>query len=195
MIETITAPSRLIRTEPGERLAKATRPLTALLRQLAAVIERLTDAQYTLKPVGVVESSVGGHVRHSLDHVRALLTAGETGSIDYDHRRRGTPVELARCCALAEIDELVAEIKALPADVMDMELSLWATMTSGGESVEVSTSFGRELAYTLSHTIHHNALIGAMIKTLGGWLPERFGYAPSTPKLLNRWSCAPSVSS
>jgi uncharacterized damage-inducible protein DinB len=186
MLATLTLLSRIAASPHADRLYAATQPLASLLRQLASVIQRLTDAQYTQKPVGVVESSVGGHVRHSLDHVRALLSAVETGAIDYDHRRRGTPVELARCCALAEIDELVAETSALPADVMDLELSLSVTMSSGGESIQVTTSFGRELAYTLSHTIHHNALIAAMIKTLGGWVPERFGYAPSTPRHLNR---------
>ena len=42
------------------------------------------------------------------------------------------------------------------------------------------STVGRELAYVLSHTIHHNAIIGSMVKALGGVLPERFGYAPST---------------
>ena len=50
-------------------------PLIRLLEQLADVIGRLTESQYAQKPVGVVESSVGGHVRHCLDHVRALIDA------------------------------------------------------------------------------------------------------------------------
>jgi uncharacterized damage-inducible protein DinB len=53
-------------------------------------------------------------------------------------------------------------------------------LAADAEPVEVDTSIGRELAYVLSHTIHHNAIIGAMVKTLGGALPQRFGYAPST---------------
>ena len=47
-----------------------TQPLIALLQQLADVVDRLDDGQYVQKPVGVVPSSVGGHVRHCLDHVR-----------------------------------------------------------------------------------------------------------------------------
>ena len=62
-----------------DRLSRATGPLIRLLRQLSIVVGKLTDSQYTQKPVGVVESSVGGHVRHCLDHVRSLLLAVEPG--------------------------------------------------------------------------------------------------------------------
>lgn len=184
MITTLIDLSHLDRTYSSDRLSSATRPLIHVLKQLAEVIERLGDSQYTQKPVGVVQSSLGAHVRHCLDHVRALLAAFESGDLNYDDRRRGTPVEASRCCALAEVDELVAELRALPAGSLDHPISMSILFDGDGEPVEVQTSFGRELAYTLSHTIHHNALMAAMVATLGGWLPERFGYAPSTVKHL-----------
>jgi uncharacterized damage-inducible protein DinB len=190
MVSTLTRIPQMHRDADSDRLAKATQPLARLLRQLANVVQHLTDSQYTQKPVGVVESSVGGHVRHCLNHVRSLLSAIELGHLDYDFRRRGTPVETSRCCALAEIDELVSELRALPANLIDRPLSMSVLMTSGEEPIEVRTTVGRELAYTLTHTIHHNALVAAMVKTLGGWLPERFGYAPSTEKHLNEIPCA-----
>ena len=46
--------------------------------------------------------------------------------------------------------------------------------------VDVPTSPGRELAFVLSHTVHHNALIRVMVKLLGADVPADFGYAPST---------------
>lgn len=190
MVATVIELPRLERNESANRLASASRPLIAVLRQLAAVVSRLSDAQYTQKPVGVVESSVGAHVRHCLDHVRSLLTAAETGELNYDHRRRGTPVETSRCCALSEIDELISLVSDLSSDVIDRDLSMSICLCSDDPAISVQTSFGRELAYTLTHTIHHNALIGAMVRTLGGWLPERFGYAPSTVRHLADSTCA-----
>ena len=59
-------------------------------------------------------------------------------------------------------------------------LRLNVLMHADAPPLEVISSVGREMAYALSHTIHHNALIGAMVKTLKGWLPQRFGYAPAT---------------
>jgi uncharacterized damage-inducible protein DinB len=57
-------------------------------------------------------------------------------------------------------------------------------------SVEVETTVGRELVFVLSHTVHHNALIAVMARTLGVSVPDRFGYAPSTLAHLERPACA-----
>ena len=49
-----------------------------------------------------------------------------------------------------------------------------------GEPTRVDTTLGRELAFVISHTIHHNALIAILVKLLGHSVPATFGYAPST---------------
>src|SRR5688500_2178774 len=91
------------RTQQPKSPDSPARPIEMLLRELGEVIEPLTDGQYVQKPVGVMPGSVGGHVRHCLDHVTALLGALETGWLDYDHRERGTPVENSREAALFAI--------------------------------------------------------------------------------------------
>jgi uncharacterized damage-inducible protein DinB len=164
-------------------------PLTQLLRQLADVVERLDDVRYTQKPVGVIESSVGGHVRHCLDHVRSLLSAVETGHLDYDRRERDTPVETAPGCALAAIADMTSGLDALPAGAIARRLTVSVSMSAGAPPVAVASSVGRELAYVLSHTIHHNAIVNAMVRTLGGWVPERFGYAPATIASMEGRTC------
>jgi uncharacterized damage-inducible protein DinB len=159
------------------------------LRQLADLIGRLTDQQYTLRPVGVVSSSIGGHIRHNLDHVDALLAATELGALDYDQRRRGTRVETSRHAALQAIDRLEQQLLQLPSGIEQQSLRLTTLVASSKPSVEVETSVGRELAFVLSHTIHHNALIGVMAKLLGVAVPDRFGYAPSTIAHLEKKAC------
>jgi uncharacterized damage-inducible protein DinB len=155
-------------------------PLTAVLRQIEGLIESMTDAQYGTSPVGAVTGGVGGHVRHCLDHVEALLTAVETGDLDYDRRERGTPVETCRVAALAAIRSLSRRLLDVPAYSGEWPIRL--TFLAGRDArVTVETTVGRELAFVLSHTIHHNALIAVMARTLGVPVPHRFGYAPSTP--------------
>jgi len=166
-------------------------PLIALLEELTEVIARLPDSQYAQKPVGVVESSVGGHVRHCLDHVKALIDAVVTGELNYDDRRRGTLVESSPRIACETIDMLIRELCAISEDDLDQPITLTALLCPEEPAVRVQSSIGRELVYVIAHTVHHNALIGAMVKTLGGWLPPRFGYAPSTLKhLAEHGTCA-----
>jgi len=166
-----------------------TQPLIDVLEQLANVVARLPDSNYSQKPVGVVQSSVGAHVRHCLDHVRTLIDAIETGELSYDDRRRGTSVETSPRVACGMVDAIIGELTLLDADGLDRPIQLLSTLSPDAPAIRVQSSVGRELVYVLAHTIHHNALISAMVKTLGGWLPDRFGYAPSTVKHMEQ-ACA-----
>jgi uncharacterized damage-inducible protein DinB len=166
-------------------------PLALLMRQLSCVVEDLSDAQYAQKPVGVVESSIGAHVRHCTDHVVALLVAIDAGALDYDHRERGTAIETSRRAALWLMGDLERQLERIAPEDLDRRVLLSVTLAAGQEPLRVVSSVGRELAYVVSHTIHHNALVAAMVRTLGGALPERFGYAPSTVTYLEtRVQCA-----
>jgi len=53
-------------------------------------------------------------------------------------------------------------------------------VTEGGPAISFGTTPERELAFVLSHTIHHHAVLGIMARELGVQAPERFGYAPAT---------------
>jgi len=158
-----------------------TRPLVDVLDQLAAVIDALTDAHYTARPVGVFSSSIGGHVRHCLDHVASLLTVSpDEHDVDYDRRQRGTDVELSRRAAIDRIGEMHRGLSLLARASVSHPLTVHVMLTHDGEPMRFQSTVGREIAFVLSHTIHHQALIGAMVKLQGGELPDDFGYAPST---------------
>jgi uncharacterized damage-inducible protein DinB len=163
--------------------------LVAVLRQLAELIDAMTDEQYREKPVGVVSSNVGGHVRHSLDHIDALLSAVESSELDYDQRLRGTDVETSREAALAVLGRQEQTLRELAGVAEKQRLHLTMIVSSALPPVVVETTVGRELGFVLSHTIHHNALIAVMAKTLGVAVPERFGYAPSTLAHLEKTAC------
>lgn len=160
--------------------APAALALAATLEQLAGVLRSLRDEQYTQRPVGPVSASIGGHVRHSLDHVRALVHGLDHGVIDYDRRERGTRIESHRAAAIAEIESLAAELRAIPTAAQFQPLTLVGVVTGDGPAVQVETTVGRELIFALSHTVHHDALIAVMVSLLGLAAPASFGYAPAT---------------
>jgi len=155
-------------------------PLAVLLQELVELVNGLDDSQYVQRPVGNVSSSIGSHLRHSLDHVKHLIDCLETGELDYDARERGTAVESDRAAAIEQIQQLKTRMRGVDALVIDRPIRLRTLLSSDGPALVMTSSFGREVAYVVSHTIHHNALIAAMVKTLDGRLPEQFGYAPST---------------
>jgi uncharacterized damage-inducible protein DinB len=156
-------------------------PLAALLGQLAGVLKRLDDEQYTVQAARGISGSIGGHVRHCLDHVSALIAAAGTGRIDYDHRRRGTAVESCRTAALAEIRRVTYDLCLLTVHPLDRPLQLVAAVDCRGARLSAPSSVGREFAFVVSHTIHHLAVIALLLRDLSIEVPPRFGYAPTTP--------------
>jgi hypothetical protein len=165
--------------------------IVAVLLQLRDLLHETSSKQYVMKPVGVVNSGIAGHVRHCLDHVAALLGGAMTGTMNYDDRERGTDVETNRFAAIRAIDQHIhglEDIRALP---LHQPISLRVLISSSGPVTTVETTLGRELAFVLSHTVHHNALIAVIARLLDIPAPEWFGYAPSTLAYLENRRCAP----
>lgn len=155
-------------------------PMTRLLAEMVSVLSGLEDPHYVRKPVGRFTSSIGAHVRHCLDHYRALLASVSSGVLDYDHRARNTEIEHDRQAAITEIGRLVSEIELLTLDDLHRPLELTARLSMDAEPVRVSSTVGREVGFVVSHSIHHNAILVAMLLELGVHPPHQMGYAPST---------------
>jgi uncharacterized damage-inducible protein DinB len=165
--------------------------VVAVLRQLRDLLRATSPEQYVMKPVGIVNSSIAGHVRHCLDHVTTFLTGATVGMMDYDDRQRGTDVEKSRLTAIGVIDRQIDGLDYVRACPLDQPISLQVLMSASGPATTVETTLGRELAFVLSHTIHHNALIAVIARLLDIATPDRFGYAPSTLAHLDKRRCAP----
>lgn len=176
-------------------IARSVGALRGVLEQLRGVMERMSDAQYVACPLAGVPSSVGGHVRHALDHVAALVRAIEQGVLDYDSRVRGSEVETDRRSALAAIRSLDAALERCATASPEQPLQLSMLVEGSGAMCNAATTVGREVLFVQSHTIHHNALIAAILAALGLSPPAEFGFAPSTLESIDRSACAPSPSS
>lgn len=171
-------------------MSPPTGALIEALRQLAGVIGALTREQYTMRPGEFSGSFIGTHVRHCLDHVTALVAAAESGVVDYDHRERGTPIESSPAAALEMIERLVEALDRIPDAAAHRPVTLRAVVSAEEPPVELVSSLGREIAYVVSHTTHHSAIIGFLARALGGGTPDRFGYAASTLAWMAETRCA-----
>lgn len=158
------------------------RALMALLDQLAQVIEALPSERYCMRPDSGVSGSIGEHVRHCLDHVGALLGAESTVVLSYDHRHRGTVVETDSAAACRLIRALTAELAAWPAHSLEEPLRVSTVIAPGAPPTYSWSTRGRELAFVMSHTIHHQAIVALLLSAQGVVVHERFGHSPSTPR-------------
>jgi uncharacterized damage-inducible protein DinB len=158
------------------------RALEGLLDDLGAVLMGMTPAVYAARPVVGVSGSVGEHVRHALDHIAALLSCGSSVTLSYDGRERGTAAETDPSIALRHILRLKAALAQCSARSLDEPMQIVSMVSPSGESITGWSTLARELAFVVSHTIHHHAMIALLLSFQGFEAPERFGYAPSTPR-------------
>ncbi len=176
--------------------AAPTVALCALLDQTLRLLADVPVAEYTRPGNERGTGSIGGHVRHVLDHVRALLRARAEGDeIDYDARERGTRVEHEPAVARSETEQLIADVRKADLDRRLADAIQVRTLVQPDADPLCSTStIGRELAFVVSHTIHHQAMIADLLKRHGGRVPDDFGYAPATVQHFQRTPCARSAS-
>lgn len=165
------------------------------LRELAEFVGSVCDADYTRKSELAGGGTIGGHVRHCLDHATLLLAGLEGGLVDYDRRERGTDVERCPREAFDSIRRLEASIRGLSPELLEQEIRVRGLVHPSLPALEFSSTVGRELMFVISHTTHHNAMIAAAARRMGVSLPADFGYAPSTIAYRDRIECAPSRSS
>jgi hypothetical protein len=156
----------------------------ALVRQSAA-----SDGVYAAASRVLPGGTIGKHVRHSLDHFRAVLEGSEGGGmIDYDHRERDVPMESVPEAALEAIAELCLRLGKVGELHLQQPVRVRVMLSGSGEEAELASTLGRELAFATHHAVHHHAMIGAIAAEMGVAAGADFGKAPST---INHEKCRP----
>jgi uncharacterized damage-inducible protein DinB len=159
-----------------------------VLRQAVAVLQRMDDATYRSGGAFPGVSPVGVHFRHVFDHYRAFLSGLAEEAIDYDARNRQVPLETDRRLAIATALGFLTDLERIPASLADRPMRVTVRSVAGeDESPDWSqSSLKRELQFLVSHTVHHYALIGELLRRSGFDPGAEFGVAPSTLAALHR---------
>jgi len=165
-----------------QETALAQTALVDLLSDLSEIVVELPADVYRAAVSGKISGSIGEHVRHCLDHVESLLSAGTTETLSYDHRTRGTSAETDPERALHQILRLQAALARWPAGELDEPLFVSSMIAPDGTTIGGWSTRARELAFVISHTIHHQAIIALLLSFHGHRAPDRFGHSPSTPR-------------
>jgi hypothetical protein len=154
----------------------------AYLSQALEMLRTLTDQRYVQLCPALPGQRVSSHLRHVIEFYESFLNGLNEYRVDYDARQRDRPLESNREIAIQRIRDLIDRLSYDPR--LHGDWVIWvraegATQANLRDGFLVS-SVGRELQCLASHTVHHFALIGYLLKLMGEEAPEDFGIAPST---------------
>lgn len=150
------------------------------LMQLKELLQKMNNEDYLKKNEVLSGSAVGQHIRHILEFYLLLVSGSFSGVISYDKRQRDKQIEESAEFAIETIDRLIKGFDTL--DLTQTVKFEGDFTTDGSQDNFTESSVGRELAYCIEHSIHHQAIIKAGLIDMGllSLAGENFGVAYST---------------
>lgn len=125
---------------------------------------------------------IGAHFRHVLDHYTGFFAGLALGRIDYDARARDAALEADPALAMAAAQRIIEQLESVPHGLATQPVQVNAAVATveHGRPHWADSTVARELAFLMSHTVHHYALIALHARQRGVDLGDDFGVAPST---------------
>jgi hypothetical protein len=149
------------------------------LNDFLSLLSQLSNEEYSKPCKDLSNSSIGQHVRHSIELLQCLENQYQTGVINYDNRLRDFHLESDIEAAKNAIEIIIGSI-----DKPNKFLTLVQKMDT---LIEIDSNYSRELLYNLEHCIHHQALIKvAVLQSASVAIDENFGVARSTIEYRNQ---------
>ena len=151
-----------------------------ILSQLSDVTEQIHENDFKSPVDALGGSSIGQHLRHTLEFFFCLEKGYELGLINYDNREHDKLIETDKFIASAAIDRITRFVSSMDVNKsLKLELSYTMSMNS---SVIVETNYYRELIYNIEHAVHHMAIMKIGLRSIAPYiqLSPAFGIAAST---------------
>jgi hypothetical protein len=144
------------------------------------MVSQLTEQDF-IKPVDTLGSStIGQHLRHTLEFFICLEKGFEAGVINYDKRAHDKLIESDKFIALSVLSKINEFINSHYSDkVLKLEA---AYDLDKEEFISIETNYLRELVYNIEHAVHHMAIMKIGIREAAPYvrLSHDFGIAAST---------------
>lgn len=145
------------------------------LLELQDLLEQIDQKNYSKVFDELSGASIGQHIRHIIELYQCLINDYDSGFICYDNRKRDELIELDPNEASGAIDKILLQLNKEDKSLYVDYLFLSTT------NQKIKSTYFRELLYNLEHSIHHQAIIKVVLRTLPSIeLSEHFGVAPST---------------
>jgi len=151
-----------------------------ILGQLAEVVHQLEERDFCQTSETLSRSTVGQHLRHTVEFFICLEQGFKKGVVNYDKRQHDQLIESDKFIALAAIERVREFISSQNEDkVLRLEVGY---ERDSEDCLTISTNYQRELTYNIEHAVHHMAIMKIGIREVAPYvsLPADFGVAVST---------------
>lgn len=150
-----------------------------ILSQLADLVHQIRETDFVKPAETLSYSTVGQHLRHTLEFFMCFEHGFEKGLINYDKRAHDKLIESDKFLALAAIGRIADFINKLTDKPLKLEVGYDLKKES---FLTIDTTATRELVYNIEHAVHHMAIMKIGIKEIASYvaLAPDFGIAAST---------------
>ncbi len=150
------------------------------LNNAIALLKAIDSNTYRDTSVGPYYSSIGSHIRHTLDFFNCIISGLDSNNIDLTARKRDEILSTNKESAIQYIYKLQETLHSYIDANTDYLIHVTDNMGKG--KVTVNYTLESVLAHANSHTIHHYATIGYILDNLGIEIKiPGFGYNPTSP--------------
>ncbi len=150
------------------------------LNNAIALLDAIDSDTYKNTSVGPYYSSIGSHVRHTLDFFDCIIDGLDSNNIDLTARKRDETLSTDRKLAIDYIYQLQETL--LSYVNVNTDYLIHVTDNMGQGKVTVNYTLESILAHANSHATHHYAIIGYILDHLNVEIKiNGFGYNPTSP--------------
>ena len=165
------------------KASSLTAAVEGILKQGLVLLSECDPDKYSCVAPQPFNASIGQHFRHVLDHFLCLASSIGTGLVNYDHRSRNRSIETSPEYARSHTQMLIWLFGTLTDSECSQPCTVECSVDYGdGEAQATVSTLGRELAYCISHAVHHYAIIKLICAQMEVPASDELGVAPSTLK-------------
>lgn len=153
---------------------------TTILSQLTNLVDQIKEEDFRKPSSTLNGSTIGQHLRHTIEFFLCLEKGLEKGIVNYDKRNHDKAIETDKFIALSIIKEITTSINNR---IEDTPLTLEVCYDLTDENfTTLNSSYKRELVYNIEHAVHHMAIMKIGVREIAPYiqLPIDFGIAAST---------------
>jgi hypothetical protein len=151
-----------------------------ILSQLKELVTDIDQNDFSKPSETLNQSTLGQHLRHTLEFFICFEQGFTTGTINYDKRGHDKLIETDKFIALATINRITSFIECCNNNI-PLKLEVGYDLQHD-RFITIDTNATRELVYNIEHAVHHMAIMKIGIREIAPYinLPYDFGIAAST---------------